>query len=377
MFGYSGATKETRIVPSIGIGIGKKPEYSLDFSATDCQDGIALPRGTEAQRPTPTAGLFRYNTDASSPEFYNGSNWRLLDAPGTTSSSPAPSAKWLYDNGFVTSGKGLYWIDTDPGGAVQVFCDFDTQDENGASGWMLVASYDVDYQWTYGANTTANTIGTAFSGRQISANFGNMSTEMWRVTVNSSINTSHGTSATGDWYYYKNGGTTWKEWWAPSSGYSYYNGNNLLVNTPGTNLARQTNIGLTHAHNIKFNYTTTQHIYNSLSDASVSTSGYYAGGTTSQYWEALTTSGNFFSVYYQAVNASNAACSDGTLGILPQGYTGPANCVGQDTETAQSKTGSDDNSFGNYYGASATTDMNASNYSTVNASGVGMMWWIK
>jgi hypothetical protein len=114
-----------------------------------------------------------------------------------------------------------------------------------------------------------------------------------------------------------------------------------------------------------------------LSDASVSTSGYYAGGTTSQYWEALTTSGNFFSVYYQAVNTSNAACSDGTLGILPQGYTGPANCVGQDTETAQSKTGSDDNSFGNYYGATATTDMNASNYSTVNASGVGMMWWIK
>lgn len=39
------------------------------------QDGITVPAGTTAQRPTGTQGQTRYNTDTGSLEFYDGANW--------------------------------------------------------------------------------------------------------------------------------------------------------------------------------------------------------------------------------------------------------------------------------------------------------------
>jgi len=38
-------------------------------------DGIAIPSGTTAQRPTGQAGETRYNTESGSLEFYDGANW--------------------------------------------------------------------------------------------------------------------------------------------------------------------------------------------------------------------------------------------------------------------------------------------------------------
>ena len=38
-------------------------------------DGIKVPAGTTAQRPTGTAGDTRYNTESGSLEFYDGANW--------------------------------------------------------------------------------------------------------------------------------------------------------------------------------------------------------------------------------------------------------------------------------------------------------------
>lgn len=38
-------------------------------------DGIAIPAGTTAQRPTGQAGETRYNTESGSLEFYDGANW--------------------------------------------------------------------------------------------------------------------------------------------------------------------------------------------------------------------------------------------------------------------------------------------------------------
>jgi hypothetical protein len=38
-------------------------------------DYLQYPAGTTAQRPTPAAGMMRFNTTTSLMEFYNGSAW--------------------------------------------------------------------------------------------------------------------------------------------------------------------------------------------------------------------------------------------------------------------------------------------------------------
>lgn len=41
---------------------------------------IGLPSGTTVQRPSsPSAGMIRFNTDESSPEVYDGTDWQLLN----------------------------------------------------------------------------------------------------------------------------------------------------------------------------------------------------------------------------------------------------------------------------------------------------------
>jgi hypothetical protein len=38
-------------------------------------DYLQYPAGTTAQRPTPTTGMMRFNTDTAVMEYYNGSAW--------------------------------------------------------------------------------------------------------------------------------------------------------------------------------------------------------------------------------------------------------------------------------------------------------------
>jgi hypothetical protein len=38
-------------------------------------DYLLPPVGTTAQRPTPSTGMLRYNSDTNMLEFYNGSAW--------------------------------------------------------------------------------------------------------------------------------------------------------------------------------------------------------------------------------------------------------------------------------------------------------------
>jgi hypothetical protein len=58
--------------------------------------GLILPVGNTSQQPSPaTAGTIRYNSDNSSPEYYNGNSWSSF---GTTITS-----QLLYGNGSATT----------------------------------------------------------------------------------------------------------------------------------------------------------------------------------------------------------------------------------------------------------------------------------
>ena len=71
---------------------------------------IAIPRGTTDQRPSsPTAGMMRYNTTLNVWEYYNNTEWVSMPLgssnDGSTAETAATSAKQLFDDGIVTSGK--------------------------------------------------------------------------------------------------------------------------------------------------------------------------------------------------------------------------------------------------------------------------------
>ena len=154
---------------------------------------------------------------------------------GTSAATYGDSAKQLYDDGLVTGGKGYRWINTSAG-VKQVYCDFDTLDQDGNSGWMLVASFAEGYRWGGdGQNilTTDQVIDPNGSNHYSpSSNFYDMPITEFRVTANSSIQTTLGASASADWYYRWNNPITWKEVWSPNAGnvrYYLSNGSNPSV----------------------------------------------------------------------------------------------------------------------------------------------------
>ena len=112
---------------------------------------LAIPRGpTSTRPPIPSAGMIRYNTQLRGVEVYDGSKWLCYttasNADGSTEGQAAQSARALWENGIVTSGKGTRWIRT-TNGPKEVYCDFDTLDQNGKSGWMMVGAFDQGRYW--------------------------------------------------------------------------------------------------------------------------------------------------------------------------------------------------------------------------------------
>lgn len=57
------------------------PNVSLEVTATDA---ILLPKGTTSEQPTGVAGYFRFNTDSSKFEGYDGSGWVTFGAGGVS-----------------------------------------------------------------------------------------------------------------------------------------------------------------------------------------------------------------------------------------------------------------------------------------------------
>ena len=47
-------------------------------------DALGLPKGTDAQRPTPVAGMLRFNTETDGFEGYDGTEWGAIGGTGST-----------------------------------------------------------------------------------------------------------------------------------------------------------------------------------------------------------------------------------------------------------------------------------------------------
>ena len=102
-----------------GLGIKQNtPLYTIDINATD---GIRIPAGTTAHRPTGAAGVMRYNSDSLRLEYHNGTAWKGIakteELPAATSGFPraAPVAVIL---STYTVGATDSWIICDYAGTV-------------------------------------------------------------------------------------------------------------------------------------------------------------------------------------------------------------------------------------------------------------------
>jgi hypothetical protein len=315
---------------------------------------IKLSSGTSAERPgSPTRGMLRYNTSLAVTEYYNGTSWINATTGksltlGTTSASAARSIQELIDAGYT--GKGSYFIDTPNGGIKEVYCDFDTQAENGTSGWVLVGSWATDYNWGVNSTSTASALGTT-AANAFSSNFGDTFINYFRITANSSINTALGKSATADWYYYWKKPIPWWQVWAENPGTTQHwvttdQGPPSPINNGAGAHPRVCLKKFDWAYNIKFSYRSSQR-YNSLSDA---------GDAKNQTWPdwklGLTTPGTTLGVYSYA-NTSAGAALDGTLAIGPRDDVRPTqsqNTYAHDCSQQNTKVGWDDNIQCNFYG---------------------------
>lgn len=353
------------------------------------EGGLELPAYNSATIPATGTGIGQliFNTDTSSIEIWNGTEW----TGATDGSSPeraAPSAKWLYDNGIKTSGKELLYIDTSAG-VKQVYCDFDTSDENGNSGWMLVASFSQGYRWggkDQEILSTADVIGTS-PVNKVSCNFADTVINQFRVTSANSITGSLGSSAVADFYYNYATSCTWKEVWKPDAGASgkYYlsGGSNPTVN-------RGSIRKFDSSYNIKFSYSNPNHKHNNISDfgytnTRTDTSLYSTGNVGEgvaplagffDVWAALSNPGNRFEWYYVGRSATYSSRSggdlDASLAIPIQGAG--TDTTGQDVDNNVSvKIGVDDNGNWGAGATSAGTDPGNNGATT----SIPLWWWIK
>ena len=96
---------------------------------------LEIPSGSSAQRPaSPSTGMIRFNTDYNSSEYYDGSQWIVINILiGLNSNTPATSASQLRDLGYPS---GVYWIDWG-GTPRQIYCEMNLE----GGGWMMVLNY--------------------------------------------------------------------------------------------------------------------------------------------------------------------------------------------------------------------------------------------
>ena len=330
---------------------------------------------------------------------------------GTTSARGATSAKAIYTAGYTTSGKAIKYINF--GGSVgtkQVWCDFDTQDASGNSGWMLCAKFTEASQWNGRDNDirTTNAYVDPGDGYAISCNMADADMNMMRITVEDSANQALGSSADADWYYEWTTTLPWKGVWQPAagtgSGMTLANGNLIYCSSSGGSGPRRTSIRkFQKSHNIKHNYTNTSHKFNNISDFANNAndtyisagSGVYGGDYhtkaigdgseapntgTFDMWYALSTNNQPFRIHYigRSGNYLNRTSpdTDGTIGMLANGSTKTHTGQDQDNE-CNVKIGYDDDHLWQHIDTNPNNTGGTYANRNTNASGKNMYWWIK
>lgn len=347
------------------------------FKNTTVASGtLKIATGTHAQRPSPTTGHLRFNSDYGTYEIYNGSAWVQAGGGGASDTIfPAKSAAALSAAGFT--GKGYFWIDTPNGGPQLTWCDLDTADEDGNKGWMLVASWSTGSSWRNSTATTRATLSGTAGANRWSANFGDFLVQKMRVTANSSVATTLGSSAAADWYYHWSTRVPWKSVWSwragtnnnwinDTSGDSNGNINAFAgwpepINNANTAVPRVCMRGFNWAYNIKYSYKASTQRWVGFSDGG----GSGTAQSWSDFWTGLTAPGVTIDVSLPG--------GDGNIAIIPSGTT--YTTAGQDCDHNQSKVGYDDTAASYYYGASATADMNTNNANT--GTDYPLWFWIK
>ena len=328
---------------------------------------------------------------------------------GTTSARAATSAKALYDAGHVTSGKSIRYINF--GGSVgtkQVWCDFDTQDGSGNSGWMLCAKFTEAGQWN-GRDVdirTSNAYIDPGDGYAISCNMADANMNMFRITVEDSANQALGSSADADWYYEWTTTLPWKGVWQPEAGTgggaTGANGDKVYVSSSSGGNKRASIRKFQKSYNIKHSYTNSNHKFNNISDFGNNQGDTYVGSGSGVYggdyhyivlggsdtpaagtfdmWYALTTNNQVFRIHYLGRSANYLSRSnpdtDGTLGILANGTT--SSHTGQDQDGGNNvKIGYDDDVQWRHINTNPNDTGGNNNNKNTNADGKNMYWWIK
>lgn len=81
---------------------GAKADTSVQ--RTSSTGAAIIPAGTEAQRPTPATGHLRFNTDATSFEGYNGTEWGSIGG-GATSDAIYENSATIAENITIATGR--------------------------------------------------------------------------------------------------------------------------------------------------------------------------------------------------------------------------------------------------------------------------------
>lgn len=329
---------------------------------------------------------------------------------GTTAARAATSAKALYDAGHVTSGKSARYINF--GGSVgtkQVWCDFDTQDGSGNSGWMLCAKFTEAGQWN-GRDVdirTTNAYIDPGDGYAISCNMADANMNMFRVTVEDSANQALGSSADADWYYEWTTTLPWKGVWQPEAGTgggaTGANGDKVYVSSSSGGNKRASIRKFQKSYNIKHSYTNSNHKFNNISDYGNNQGDTYVGTGSGVYggdyhyivlggssetpaagtfdmWYALSTNNQVFRIHYMGRSGNylnrTSPDTDGTLGILANGTT--SSHTGQDQDDANNvKIGYDDDQQWRHINTNPNDTGGTYANKNNNANGKNMFWWIK
>jgi hypothetical protein len=100
-------TAESDTLDSV-TGRGATTANSLTVGGlhVDSTDAVEMPVGTDAQRPTPVAGMLRFNTTSTSFEGYDGSAWGAIGGGGgATEDAFYENSQTLSANVTIASGR--------------------------------------------------------------------------------------------------------------------------------------------------------------------------------------------------------------------------------------------------------------------------------